>query len=253
MSQSKQFDPHAYWEDRLRRYFSLRGTGSWSFSDEYNRMMYDLKVRALDDVLARVAIERKPIHVLNLGCGTGFFDDYFERRFQAEITGIDISDYAISRLREKHPSRVYWCGELPRLVEEGKVASGDYDIVTAIDVLYHIVDPERFHDTFAQLCRSVRDGGVLIFTDRLYSRGLQPAPHVTWHSLNQYTAMLNERGFGLQAVRPMYWHFDNERDLLYRFGKRMLNLMFLTDWYFARLRRFKDSMTMCCAQRIKAA
>lgn len=93
---------------------------------------------------------------LDLGCAYGFL--VAEARaggFRA--TGIDVSAYALGRAAGDVPDAA---GRLARGVAERlPFGNGTFDVVSAFDVLEHLVDPEP---ALAEVRRVLRPGGVLI-------------------------------------------------------------------------------------------
>lgn len=93
------YDPKAFWEQRLGEHFDLVGTGETGLSLEYNRACYQLRVVQLDRALSEQRVELSARRVLDVGCGTGFFTDFYLRR-GAQVTGIDITNASVERLRK---------------------------------------------------------------------------------------------------------------------------------------------------------
>lgn len=239
-----QFDPRQYWNKRLAEHsFSLRGTGAYYFSEDYNKFLYRLKERCLERIFASDISDLKNARILNLGCGTGFFDDWFERKVAAKIVGVDISEYAIDILAKKNPHRLYLAGDIAEL-SHSALRTGSYDVVTAIDVLYHIVDPDRFCATVVRLCELLRPGGYLLFTDHLWSHDRSTSQHVSWHSLPEYERILSNNGLVIQRSRSMYWLMDRYGWI----GKLPTREKFWIDWRLAGVRHYSESIVMACAR-----
>jgi SAM-dependent methyltransferase len=89
--------------------------------------------------------------LLDVGCATGLFLEV-ARDAGWRVEGIDISEYALARARERGfaVSR----GTLPSATLE----SGGYDVVTLWDVIEHVPDPAA---VIAECHRLLRPGGVL--------------------------------------------------------------------------------------------
>ena len=67
----------AYWNARLLTNFNLQGVGRTCFDERYNEWMYRAKLRCLESIFGREPLTSSL--VLDVGCGTGFFIDWFLR------------------------------------------------------------------------------------------------------------------------------------------------------------------------------
>jgi SAM-dependent methyltransferase len=93
--------------------------------------------------------------VLDVGCGTGGILRYLRKRGYENLHGLEISAYAVERLRSEGISM--HVGRLPEISAE----SGSFDVVIASQVLEHIVRRDRFAK---EIWRVLRPGGrVLVF------------------------------------------------------------------------------------------
>jgi SAM-dependent methyltransferase len=194
------FDPIAYWRERLARHPSLRGTGTSFAPEAWQRWFYRAKRRAYHPLLARHGVRLARGSVVDLGCGTGFFEDEWQRAGAAALVGIDVVPEVIERLRAQHPERLYMCVDLADHPDALR-ALPPQDLVTAIDVLYHIIDDDRLLATLRALVGTLRPGGHLLFTDAL--RDARPGPHVRFRPIERWRAMAAELGLELLERTPV--------------------------------------------------
>ncbi len=82
----------------------------------------------------RIVDELAPQRVLDVGCALGLLVEALHAR-GVDAWGIDISDYAISQVHESVADRCFVSGVTEPLPE---VISGDFDLVTCIEVAEHI-------------------------------------------------------------------------------------------------------------------
>ena len=98
------FDNKEYWESRLREHYSLAGVGYLRLGRRYNEWMYRVRGAVFDRVVARIGTGHAgtaPWHgtkVLDIGSGTGFYVDRW-LRLGADVTGLDLTDVAVSELQ----------------------------------------------------------------------------------------------------------------------------------------------------------
>ncbi len=200
------YAPRDYWEQRLSASFNLRGVGHKSFSEWYNVWLYRRKARCLTRALDGARVE--DASVLDVGCGTGFFVDQYLRR-GARVRGIDITDVSIRRLREQYHGQF----ETQDISAAGFVPAPAVDIVNMWDVMYHIVDPALYDLALTNISRSLKPGGLFLFTDWFGAPADQRiAAHVQGRCLATHSARLGALGFTLDGLHPLY-HLLNTRRL----------------------------------------
>lgn len=201
------YRPREFWDQRLSEHFDLRGTGETGLPLAYNRACYQLRGEVLKHALAERGFDPGGRSVLDVGCGSGFFTRYYLER-GARVTGLDIAPTSVERLRERHPDASFVLGD----VSETAIA-GRYDLVNAFDVLYHIVDDQRWERAMEHLCDAVTPGGWLLFTDS-FPRREQPAreaAHNRMRSMDRYQQVL--RAHGVVPVKAYPTHVLLNRHL----------------------------------------
>ena len=215
-----QYNPKAYWENRLRNDFSARGVGHIGFSDAYNRWLYRRKRSCIEAALRGVSLRGKD--VLDVGCGTGFFVEWYLAK-GARIYGIDLTDVSIQRLQQKFDGKfkVQDVSD-PTFDPFGK----KFDVVNIWDVFYHIVDDAKFEAALQNVKNCLKDGGLLLFTDFLGGTSdVLFADHVKGRSFETYSKILKSKGFRFIENRPLYrflnlphfGKFDNYLGAIYFF------------------------------------
>ncbi len=124
----------------------------------FSRMNVDRFVRAkafhlIDEVDAHFGI-RRPLAILDLGCGIGQYHPLIAGRFD-RVVGIDVSGEAIAKARENNPGVEYLSyagGLLP-------FADASFDVTFAICVLHH-VPPVDWAMFVSESFRVTKPGGI---------------------------------------------------------------------------------------------
>jgi SAM-dependent methyltransferase len=191
------YRPQEFWEQRLSEQFDLRGTGETALSLAYNRACYTLRAEVLTAALARAGCPPRGRRVLDVGCGTGFWTDYFVSR-GADYTGVDIAQVSVDRLAKRYPGQRFVRAD----VSDG-VPGGPYDIVNVFDVLYHVTDDARWEAALRQLALAVRPGGLLLVTD-VFSDRAALAAHNVMRPLPRYAVILDAAGLTREQLRPTH-------------------------------------------------
>jgi len=196
------FDAQAYWETRLRSRPDLRGTGHRAFSVAYNEGMYEVATDRLRDALGKAGISLAGKRVLDVGAGLGYFVERYVEWGAAQVTGVDITQASVETLRRRFPALTFFQADIS---SAELTLSGDYDLVFAISVLYHIVEEQRFERALAHLCSRVRPGGHLVLVDAFHKPLFPTAPHTRLRALEAYVNVLDRFAFRVVALEPMYF------------------------------------------------
>jgi SAM-dependent methyltransferase len=195
---SEGYRPAEYWSERLAGQYDLRGTGHLSYSRGYNDWLYRAKKRALRKALAGV---RPGSAALDLGSGTGWVVQELLTAGMA-VEGCDIAELAVERLSSQFPQAAFFqvtlgADPLPR-------ADSSYDLVTALDVMYHVTDDAAWRAALAEAARVLRPGGLLVISDGLGDGDVEPSAHVRFRSLPRWTEAAAELGLQRQRLDPYF-------------------------------------------------
>ncbi len=186
-----------FWEERLTEQFDLRGTGETGLSLEYNRACYTLRAEVLQSSLARAGMLSIGRRVLDVGCGTGYWTDFYVSR-GAIYTGVDIAQVSVDRLAKRYPDHRFVRADVSEAVP-----GGPYDVINVFDVLYHITDDVRWEAALRNLAQSLARGGVLLVTDVFSDRG-RLAEHNVMRPLSRYLDVMEVLGLKREQLVPTH-------------------------------------------------
>jgi 2-polyprenyl-3-methyl-5-hydroxy-6-metoxy-1,4-benzoquinol methylase len=151
-----------FWDGRHRMRGELLSGGDVSFDHETNEIFYALRLGRLIDIVGDQGFATAPLRVLDAGCGKGFFARAMAT-FGHDVDGIDTSAFAIDECERRRVGRErYAVSSLdawhpPRL----------YDVVLAVDVLFHIMDDGVWERSVRNLASLARLGGLLVLADHV--------------------------------------------------------------------------------------
>jgi len=197
------FDNRQYWESRLREHYSLAGVGYLRLGRRYNEWMYRVRGTVFDRVVASL----NPggwagRSVLDVGSGTGF---YVERwlRLGARVTGLDLTEVAVGELQRAFPAASFLQGDIGA-AQAIPLAPATFDAVSAMDVLFHIVDDAAYARAFTNIATLLKPGGWFLWSDNFLRHATERVAHQASRSLAESTRLVEAAGFEVVQRVPMF-------------------------------------------------
>jgi len=195
-------DPRDYWEKRLTARYDLASVGYLGLGAAYNEALYRVRARVFRRALRSLNLDLSTARVLDVGSGTGFYVDRWQRAGVRDITASDITDVAVERLGSAFPgvhAVRFDVGGVLDLADRGP-----FDIVSAFDVLFHIVDDERYRAAMRNLATLVRPGGYLMLSDNFLRAETKRTATQVSRSVADITRALDDAGFDVVTRRPVF-------------------------------------------------
>lgn len=108
------------------------------------------------------AKKKQDLALLDIGSGTGHWIDFgLDVLLASRATGIELVPQMVEFLRGKYAARPEVDIESADIVEAD--LGGPYHLITAIGVMFHIVDDERWERAIGNLARVMAPGGLAFF------------------------------------------------------------------------------------------
>lgn len=146
---SRMSNQAEYWEQRLHKSAGLNGVTHLSFKDSHNSYLCKAKVLSIEKVRRELRINFQNKDILDVGCGTGFWVNYYSRKNVASITGIDITRASVTLLEERYPEyRFIQCDVSTDIGFRERS-----DIINIFDVLYHVTNRPAFESSISNISR----------------------------------------------------------------------------------------------------
>jgi len=204
-SSTLPYNNATYWRNlHLRHAGRLTAVGFDSLGEGFNKVTYRLRLEACERLLLRNR-DAPMSDVLEAAVGVGAYAPVWARLGLKNWTGIDISESAIAAITKRHPGHRFLVGDLRREGCGTKSLDGEsFDLVTAIDVLYHLVDEGDLEMALVNLGSRVRPGGYLLVSDVFCDRRRQVAAHVVRRPLETYSRLLAPHGLTIVDREPVY-------------------------------------------------
>ncbi len=192
-----------YWEERLSAEFSLQGVGDIGLPLSYNRWLYRVRASAFRHMLRSLKGAPERGKVLDVGSGTGFYIDQWQRRKPASLTGSDITETVVRNLSGQFPDAEFvQCdigSDLPASLEPAS-----FDAISAYDVLFHIVDSDAYARAMRNFADLLKPGGYLIFSDNLVNSDQSHDRHQISRREGDVRDLLASNGLVVEKIFPMF-------------------------------------------------
>ncbi|HEX2078200.1 MAG TPA: class I SAM-dependent methyltransferase [Longimicrobium sp.] len=112
---------------------------------------------------------RRGARLLDVGSGTGHWIDFMRQLFHVtEAVGVEITEQMCAFLREKYGPGGGVTVLQADVAADGfgaEAVGGAVDYVTAVGVMFHVVDDARWRRAVANLAAALRPGGLMIVGD----------------------------------------------------------------------------------------
>lgn len=205
-----------YWDKAIADDDKYTSVGVRSLPESINRK----RKEQLLGLVRKIGIEHlggfENASVLDAGCGTGIYTELYTD-LGAFVTGVDISDNAISLLNESDIQGEFHQASLDDL----PFGDDEFDLTHSFSVLYHVVDDIEWMESVAELVRVTRPSGLIILRIAWQDHTEHAADHVKRRSKNKYlSALARNHECRLEAVYPFadIPYYERVLKTLHRFG-----------------------------------
>lgn len=193
-------DNRPFWESRLEADWTEGGVGYRALGRPFNTWMYRVRRELFLREVAALALGADP-RVLDVGSGTGFYVRRWREIGVGSVTGCDLTDAAVERLRQRHPEVRFLRLDIS---EPGDALEpGSFDAVSCMDVLFHITDDARYESALTSVARLLRPGGAFVLSENFLHRPEQRGVHQVNRTLDWIHAALEDAGFEIVRRVPM--------------------------------------------------
>jgi len=197
----KEFNTTAYWEQRLIQNYNLAGVGFHSIGLPYNYWLYKVRRNVFNNILTTITCDFSKDNVLDIGSGTGHYIEIFKNRNVVNLTGIDITAIAVKQLSTKYPGTVFLQTDITDI--DPGLATNQFQLVTIIDVLFHIIEDAKYVQALKNISRITKPGGYLILSENLCRNDLTRG-HIRDRKKEFIISTLTDSGFEIIDQLPMF-------------------------------------------------
>ncbi len=204
------FDPREYWERRLSHDLSVGGVGFQGLGRRYNEWLYRIRRHVFLRRMRALGLNFDRALVLDVGSGSGFYVDAWKRLGVRGIVGCDLTGVAVRELRQKYPEDQFHQVDIGG--DLGVLGGYRFDLISAFDVLFHIVDDHAFERALRNISSLLKPGGLLIFSDNFLHGETLRGPHQVSRSLRDIERTLAGTGFQIVQHVPMLFLMNSPVD-----------------------------------------
>jgi 2-polyprenyl-3-methyl-5-hydroxy-6-metoxy-1,4-benzoquinol methylase len=181
----------------------LKGSGHEGLSEELNAAIYQEATSTIVGAVGGLGLNISDIRILEVGCGSGYWASVFERMGVRSYTGVDVAGVLIPDLMRRYPTFAFYQADITQ-----EPPTSTYDLVLAIDVLEHIVQPQPLESSLKNLAYACGSG--YLFIGPVYRRSRRHLFYVRFWSKEEILERL--RGFEVVETLP----FKSEELLILR-------------------------------------
>jgi SAM-dependent methyltransferase len=193
----------AYWDRRLDEHWGPHGVGCLVYGRRYNSWLYKIRRAVFERILRRFDIHPAEAAVLDIGCGTGFYIEQWRKAGVGALTGLDIAEVSVRRLGRQYRDVAFLRWD----ISEGPLplAPSTFDVVSAFDVLFHIVNNDAYRRALENIHAVLKRDGYLFYSDTFLHWGEKTySSYWKGRTLASVEEVLHECGFRVVARLPMF-------------------------------------------------
>jgi len=136
------------------------------------------------------ASHKKPIHILELGCGSGrFLEQESLKKMNINYTGVDISSDLMSHAKLTHPKWRFICEDMLQFLTKQEAET--QDIIVTFASFQHLPTRENRIAVLQEAYRVLKYGGMMIMTNRARSKHFRKTYHqAIWKARRKHIASI---------------------------------------------------------------
>lgn len=209
---SPGFDARTYWEQRLSDNYSLTGVGFRRLGPSFNHWAYQVRRARFDSAVERLNLEVAETRAVDVGSGTGFYVDRW-LQLGARVMGLDLTETAVDNLRRAYPDADFLRADIADPAVVKQIGAGTADVVSAMDVLFHIVDDTAFVSALTNIRDLLRPGGYLLYSDIFVHGPTNRVAHRVTRPLAEVERNMAEADLEVVERRPLFFLMNDPLDV----------------------------------------
>jgi SAM-dependent methyltransferase len=190
-----------WWETRHRTHSGFDAVGYAGAGEAYNAWLYRVRRRMFSRHVAPLVPPKSS--ALDVGSGTGFYLERWREAGVWDVTGSDVSPTAVSNLRTSFPGVPI--DQFDIAGDASELPQRRFGLVSAFDLLYHLIDDQAYRRALANLARLTRPGGLLVISENFRRAGPRRFASVQVNrEEGEILEALDDVGFAVVERRPLF-------------------------------------------------
>ena len=230
-SSSNTFNPDDFWQTRLSKVEGLEGVGYAKLGKPFNIWGYKVRKLAFYHIIKNIKQPFNQADVLDIGSGTGFYIAIWDALKAKKITGLDITEVSIENLKTKFPEHAFIQCDIGDDLGKLNITLGNKDFISAMDVLFHIVDDNRFDKAVHNIAALLKPGGYFIYSDNFLSGEAIRTKHQVSRTKRYLYDLFERAGFEVLEHKPFMilsnYPADSKNKLLHAYWFMLENTVAL--------------------------
>lgn len=183
-SRSVQYDPQRSWAERYDRMLAEHALDDGATiragaKPTYTRYHYNAVENAILECAIRGRLPKRPA-TLDVGSGGGHWIGFYRSVLDAQrVVGLDIAPAVVESLEAAYDSAPEVTILQGDIAGEKFALDTRFDVVNAIDVMFHIVDDDAWRRAMRNLAAHLAPGGRLVIAEHValvgHDAGFRPA------------------------------------------------------------------------------
>lgn len=211
----RTYDPKEFWSKRLEGNLNLSGVGFTDFGESYNECLYKMRRIVLERAISKCKINVPNMRILDIGCGSGFYVDIWHNLGATDLVGLDITNASVRFLSAQYPELNFYEADItsPTLFNDLSSLRERFDLITVFDVLFHIVDDDKFEQAIKNIQMLCSQDGYIFITDLFPHK----RPYIIFcqksRLLRDYVRVLEHNGIEITDRFPVHYLMNAPLDI----------------------------------------
>jgi 2-polyprenyl-3-methyl-5-hydroxy-6-metoxy-1,4-benzoquinol methylase len=225
-----------FWNNRYNE-FSLQESGIKGLSDDYIYYYYRCKSLAIKSALKKSDKTIETMKILDIGCGQGFFYDWYKSQNVKEYLGIDISKKSIENLKSIHGENNFVCEDF---CDDDFGIMQEFDVIQSIEVIHLIKNDDYLLKGLNNLVKNMTKNSILILTDVLPQKKQNPLDYIVFRDKEFYEKFCESNNLKITGIFPIYYWIPSRGVRKFPFNlifdKIPAKIIYLFDRLFIKLK-----------------
>ncbi len=191
-----------YWESRLSNQFDLQGVGFIGLGKHYNAWLYKVRRNVFLRKMKATLLNFRSVDVLDIGSGTGFYIERWRELAVRNLVGVDLTQTAVDNLKQKYPEHEFYQVDIGG--DTRTLANRRFDVISAFDVLFHIIDDQQYQKAIENIYSLLKPGGLFVLSENFLHTETIVSKHQVCRQLDTIEHFLTGCGFEILDRSPMF-------------------------------------------------